>query len=271
MSKNSTECNVQQPKVNYRYSVKVVNPAKKSDFEVIKTSISGKFESVDDLKTKLNDCLEFPVEEVGYIVPGHGSKGRMQELMDSNDLIELYNILGKRKDILLWCYKPILGPRKRVGVPDDQQPGPSKRAKNIAEKISEVELIVKRLKEEHKSFYSVEKLNAWAHMLAIGKHDSYHVPPDLPYFRGKHSSSGSTSLSPPAPSPSSASPSKRIDMRTQLLLQMEKWYSLLEKGGITQTQYDELQSAILKKIYITKHLINMYKKECKKQHSSHQT
>lgn len=250
-SKNSAECNVQQPKVNYRYSVKVVNPAKKSDFEVMKTNISGKFESIDDLKAKMNDCLDFPVEDVGYIVPGHGLKGRMQELMDSEDLIEMYKISGKRKDILLWCCKPMAGARKRVGVMNDQQAGPSKKAKNIAEKISEVELIVKKLKEKHKSLYSVEKLNAWAHMIDIGKHESYDVPPDLPYFRGKHSS-GSTPITPSDPSPSSvssASPSKRIDMRTQLLSQMEKWHSLLEKGGITQDQYDDLQSAILKDIY----------------------
>ena len=134
------------------------------------------------------------------------------------------------------------GARKRVSGDEDQQAGPSKRAKNIAEKISEVEIIVKKLKERHKSFYSVEKLNAMAHMIDIGKHD---VPPDLPYFRGKHSSSR-TPLTRPAISPS---PSKRIDMRTQLLSQMEKWHSLLEKGGITQDQYDDLQSAILKDIY----------------------
>ena len=37
----------------------------------------------------MNDCLDFLVKDVGYIVPQHGLKGRMQELMDSEDLIEM--------------------------------------------------------------------------------------------------------------------------------------------------------------------------------------
>jgi hypothetical protein len=124
---------------------------------------------------------------------------------------------------------------------NDQPPlGPSKIYKNIAQKISDVELVVMRLKEKHASLYSVEKLNARAHMIDIGKHDSYDVPPDLPYFRGRITKSPTTPGSSPQPVTScSASPSKRISMRTQLLSQMEKWHTLLEKGGITQAQYNQ--------------------------------
>ena len=67
---------------------------------------------------------------------------------------------------------------------DTLKPSKSKRD-GIAKKISQVKEVVQKLKEKHGSLYSIEKLNAWAHMIDIGKHDSYETPPDLPYFRGK--------------------------------------------------------------------------------------
>ncbi len=105
---------------------------------------------------------------------------------------------------------------------------------------------MKRLTDKHESLYSIEKLNAWAHMLDIGKHDSYETPPDLPYFRGKAAkkgvlspesaaasspgaSSSSSSDAGAGPSGTGVSPGKRINMRTQLLSQMEQWHCLLEK------------------------------------------
>ena len=35
-----------------------------------------------------------------------------------------------------------------------------------------------------------KKLNAWAHLIQMGKHGSYDCPPDLPYF--KRSTKGKT-------------------------------------------------------------------------------
>ena len=146
--------------------------------------------------------------------------------MDSE---EMYKISGKRTVVVLQTYGWSMV--ENVSVMNYQQAGPSKKLRIIAEKISEVELIVKKLKEKHKSLYSVEKLNAWAHMIDIGKHKSHDAPPDLPYFHGKQYPI--TPSDPSASSVSSASPSTHIDMGTQLLSQMEKWHSLLEKGGIT--------------------------------------
>ena len=71
-------------------------------------------------------------------MPGHGC---MQELMDSEDLIKMYKISGKRKEIMLWCCKPMAGAPKRVSVMNDQQAGPSKKAKNIAEMLSKAVFI----------------------------------------------------------------------------------------------------------------------------------
>ena len=203
-----------------------------------------------------------------------------RSLVDCKDLDEIYKCYGKRKEILLWCFKPGDKPsqekqtRKRShsashsdAEDDTLKPSKSKRD-GIAKKISQVEEVVQKLKEKHGSLYSIEKLNAWAHMIDIGKHDSYETPPDLPYFRGKlkpgikapspesvasscsGASAGSSCDGGAGPSGTSVSPAKRISMRTQLLSQMDHaWHSLLEKGGISKQQYDELQAALLKDIY----------------------
>ena len=54
-----------------------------------------------------------------------------------------------------------------------------------AQKLEEVEAVVKQLREKHGTAYSTERLNCWAHMIHLGKHSCLDEPPDLPFF-GKH-------------------------------------------------------------------------------------
>ena len=54
-----------------------------------------------------------------------------------------------------------------------------------SEKMTEVDKIYSKLQEEHKTGYSPEQLRAWAHLLQMGKHDSYTQPSDKPFFRGR--------------------------------------------------------------------------------------
>ena len=44
------------------------------------------------------------------------------------------------------------------------------------------------------------------------------------------------------------SPAKRVALRTQCTEQLERWHQLMEKGGITKEQYDDLQDNILSEI-----------------------
>ncbi len=130
----------------------------------------------------------------------------------------------------------------------------------IASKISEVECIVKKLQDKHGNQYSGEKCNAWTHLIHVGKHDSHDDPPDLPYFRGTkkrklQTASEGRENSPPSPQAASksspsiiTSPSKRVGLRSQCIEQLVKWHSLLEKGAISQLQYDEMQKAIMEEI-----------------------
>lgn len=62
---------------------------------------------------------------------------------------------------------------------------PSAKHGTCQQRIQQVEDIVEKLREKHGKKFSVEKLNTWAHMINMGKHNSYDTPPNLPYF-GKH-------------------------------------------------------------------------------------
>ena len=108
--------------------------------------------------------------------------------------------------------------------------------------MSEVESIIEKLEERHGSNggYTPEQIRFWAHMLQMKKYTSYDQPPNKPFFY--------TSAKPQTSSAATLSPSKRIDKRTELLAQVEKWHSLLEKGVITQNQNQSLQDELLSDI-----------------------
>ena len=106
-----------------------------------------------------------------------------------------------------------------------------------------MEEIVKKLKDQHGTTYSVEKLNIWAHMLHIERHDSYEVPPNVPYFnRSRPALQDKSNLQ------TIKSPEKRVSIRSECIYQLNKWHNLLEKNVITQKEYDKVQQTILQDI-----------------------
>ena len=273
-SRNSTQVNIIDQSPGYSYSVKVVNRAKKSVYAMKKLRINRRFKSVDDLKRQLTDSLgqSISCDAVGYIEPGHGPKGKQRWLDSREDLDEMYQIYepyhGKR-EILIWCYESSSNTvggdkrgktRKRSYSPvGDTCAKFTKRHDACVQKLSEVEEIVTELKEKHESEYSIEKLNAWAHLIHLGKHASYETPPDLPYFKkreGRVYQNKANTIEKEQPTPTVAmlgsgasnSPAKRLGFRTENIDQLSKWHNLLEKGGITQQEYDELKKTILQDI-----------------------
>ena len=96
--------------------------------------------------------------------------------------------------------------------------------------MKEVESIEDQLLEKQDGKYSREQICAWAHLIQMGKHESYDSPPNKPFWKkpsGKHSST-STDLA------VTVSPGKKVQLRDQLVEQLSKWHDLLEKGGINQ-------------------------------------
>ena len=235
-----------------------MNRAKKSEYVIERLEYTKKFHSIGDLQTELRS-FGVATKDIGYIEPGHGAKGRQMWLGRQEDLDEMYKTIDKKvkREILLWCYrksedgiddlptrararKRPLSPVNSTTTSAGSKP---KRTAASAQKLQEVEKILKELQEKHAANYDVEKLNAWAHLLHIGKHFSYETPPNYPYFgNGKKKKQLSAGLH---PREISSSPSKRLGLRGDCIEQLSKWHSLLEKGAISVEQYDELKETIM--------------------------
>ena len=233
----------------FTYNVKVINNSKKSVYDIRPLAHKQRFSSLSDLKTCVQEEIG-PVmnDTMGFIEPGHGKKGKIRELC-TEDLSEMYVLYKRKREVLLWCYGDVgeQSTRKRSSQTIDDS-APSSKRQAIAKSISEVEEIIKKLKEKHGDTFSVEKLNCWAHMLNVGKHSSYDEPPDFPFFKRpkeKAKDAGASVSVQPSTSSSANSPTKRVGLRAQCIDQLSKWHALLTAGGIDQAQYDEFKDTIL--------------------------
>ena len=112
-------------------------------------------------------------------------------------------------------------------------------------KILEVEEIVDKLKRKHGSALSLERYNAWAHMIYTGQYSSYDDPPNYPYFRMPGSKVPESSSQVKSTQCQVMSPGKRIHHRGECIQQLDRWYDLLKKGAITNEQYENLKKSIL--------------------------
>ena len=224
----------------YSYTVKVSDPECKGGFSLEQLHTHTKFESMDQLHAELSTLKGFASTnyQCGYIVPGHGLKGKQKLLTTTEDLVAMYCDY-KGKQIKLWVKR--LQARKRSNSPKPGASSAKVRRTNYdshLDKMSEVELILEDLKEKQGTKYSPEQLHAWAHMIHMKKHDSYECPPDKPFFGKLRKHAAETSLS----------PGKRINMRSECIDQLEKWHKLMECGAISNDQYKELKDTILKDI-----------------------
>ena len=191
--------------------------------------------------------------------------------LNRRNLCGMYNCYAAYKsEIIIWCFtEPLPVPKKTTSKPKpvdantggtesgEDGCGTSSRGNKksvIAAKITEVEKILKKLQDTHGNKYSIEQLNAWAHMLHVEKHTSYDCPPDLPYFRGnrrKYQSHDDDSTPPKKPLSSTSvattsSPTRWVTLRTECI---KSWHTLLERGAISQSDYDEILPLIMKDIH----------------------
>ena len=199
---------------------------------------------MEDLKSKvlvdLKDKVSDPVDPFGYIEPGHGLCGKVRFLSSDEDLDHMYSV-HKRKpfEVTLWCYglSSVRG-LKRSSTDSatencESAKVPRKSYDKHIDKMAQVEETEDALREKHKGKYIDEQLRSWAHMYIMKKHDSLEVPPDKPFWKTPNSNS------------TMVSPSKRISLRGQCVDQLLKWHELMEKGAITEEQYDKFKSTIL--------------------------
>lgn len=195
------------------------------------------YTSVETLKAEL--CQKF-IEytegydtQFGFIIPGHGIKGKQEQLNKDKELETMYNIHQKKKRILFWLKcKPKSKKRASPECTSGDTPK-SKRQTALINTMNEVDEIVSKLKEKHGEKFTPLQLNCWAHMVNTHKHDSLDTPPDKPFF-GKKRKEGV-----------GVSPGKRISLRTECINQLDKWHQLKERGVISADEYEGLQKTIL--------------------------
>jgi len=78
------------------------------------------------------------------------------------------------------------------------------------------------------------------------RHTSLDEPPDHPFFRGYKKADSSKSANDQCTSNSThVSPVKRLSICSTLIEQLDKCVRILEKGGLSQAEYAELQQCIL--------------------------
>lgn len=240
-----------------QFSVKLVNPSKKSDYRVEKWHVSKEFASVNDFESELKSKFTMLKGKLtfGYIEPGHGLKGRQHWIVNDSDIIDMYKMYKGKNEVIIWCHLPASSATEKTAKRKNTEASPhtSKRMKcsdKNEKALDEVKAIVSQLQSKHGKNYTPEQYNAWAQLIHIKKHTSLDDCPDFPFFRGnkKTTTTKPSSQSSPAITSLSTSPSKRIHVRSELLNQIAKISDLLQKGYISQERHDKLQKDILEDI-----------------------
>ena len=153
-SRNKTRVNLLQKQDNFDYKVKIINPKKKSLYRMMSLPQDNQFATLSDLRKCVKEAVGEIQGTIGYIEPGHGAKGKMRQLNDDEDLSEMFVLHRRRHDVLLWIYDDTEGsssdelsqPCKR---PRTDPPAPTSKRESIAKTISNVETIIRKLKEKH--------------------------------------------------------------------------------------------------------------------------
>jgi len=136
---------------SFSYSVKVINPAKKTDYSLRKFRVSVRFATVDDMKKSLAESFPTFITkegelEFGYIAPGHGARGQQQWISDDVDLQDMYTEYIGKKEITLWFFvnKDVVKSKKRAHSPGGGEP--TKKASHQSDtqktKMEEVDQIL---------------------------------------------------------------------------------------------------------------------------------
>ena len=93
------------------YSVKIINP-KNSGGNTVESWQSEVFSSVEQMNHVLGeefaDLIQGNNFEFGYMVPGHGMRGKQRPIENLDDLTMMWSEFKEKKCILLWikCLKP---------------------------------------------------------------------------------------------------------------------------------------------------------------------
>ena len=139
------------------------------------------------------------------------------------------------------------------------------------ERSARVQEIKDDLEKTHGSKYNTCQYRLWAEMIFAGVHKDEEEPPQVPMFgtqrkharasvRGSPDSSVLSDaltgvavairdvLSPQPTKVSTSSPSKAVDLRSKYLQQLKELMSLYEMGALTNTEFQEERSTVVRQM-----------------------
>ena len=74
---------------SYQYSVKIMNPQRKTSFVVKKLSVSRNFRTREDVMDEQSKELDTSLEEISYVSPGHGLRGKHTTMSTDRDVLKI--------------------------------------------------------------------------------------------------------------------------------------------------------------------------------------
>ena len=142
---------------SFSYSVKVINPSKKTDYSL---RVSIHFATVGDTRKSLAESFSSFIAmegelEFGYITPGHEARRRQRWISKDIDLEAMYTDYKDKREIIVWFFgnKDVIKSKKRPRSPGGGEP--TKRATHQSDahkEKMEVDQILEKLKSKHCSF-----------------------------------------------------------------------------------------------------------------------
>ena len=255
----------------FEYSVKVVPPDRKGGYQVhkLRACLGKMFTSVEEVKSQLQKYLKEHISDssdmkFGYIEPGkQGIRGKMRWIFTADDIKDMYAVYGQKTqtEIILWCdgqrtTKVDDAPLSKRAHTESSKKTCKKTCITVSqrERLDKVQEIYETLRSKHEN-YNQERLRMWAHLIQMGKHESYDVPPNQPFFKEPRSQKkdtiSGTKSTESAQDPQTSvpgtciSPVKRSNLRSAYMTQVKEWHNLFKDGAITDEEYEEQKKKIL--------------------------
>lgn len=177
---------------NMNYSVKVINPDNKGGF-IVEEWMDKKYEKRDLFEEKMADKFSNYTADTNFQCMPWTCKQIV--LASDDDLKEMYLKYEGKKSIKVWLKLN----SKRSSTGGDPPQAKRSRTESHLEKMDELQEIVAKLKEKHKSGkyskFSKAQFHCWGNTIQLGHHDSYEDPPNKPFF-GCPKTSTLTAVSP---------------------------------------------------------------------------
>lgn len=141
----------------YQYSLKLINPSRKSDYKTVNILDCPRecLATVTELREFMSsacDVEDIAKVDIGYVEPGHGSKGKKVWICSDDDVKAMYKA-HKGRLINLWCYTEkqscsSKGKKRSRSHNGDKGTG-SKYESHSAKKMAAVNVICDKLRENH--------------------------------------------------------------------------------------------------------------------------